>query len=123
MGIFDLFKKKSADEEMKIQAQQIENNTLNDERFKEESNKPFSMTIEDVFTISGRGTVVVGTIESGIIRFNDIVLIERIGRTTTIKGIEAFRKQMDVAQAGDNVGLLLEDIGRDEVQRGDKLKK
>ena len=123
MGIFDIFKRKSEDEQMKIQAQEMEKATLNAQNFKEDLNNPFSMTIQDVFTITGRGTVVVGKVESGRLQINDTILIERTGKIANVKGIEAFRKQIDSAQAGDDIGILLENIQRNDVEIGDKLKK
>ena len=83
----------------------------------------FQFTVEDVFTIRGCGTVVTGRIASGTIKEGDEVLITRPGasKKTTVAAIEAFRKQLKEAKAGDNVGLLLRDITKDDVQRGDVL--
>jgi len=83
------------------------------------------MPIEDVFSISGRGTVVTGRIERGILKLGDDVDIVgfKETRTTKVTGIEMFRKEMDEAQAGDNVGVLLRGIGKDEVERGMVLAK
>ncbi len=90
-----------------------------------ETDKPFLMPIEDVFTISGRGTVVTGRIERGIVRVNDEV--EIVGITPTVKttctGVEMFRKLLDEGVAGDNVGVLLRGTKREEVQRGQVLSK
>ena len=86
-----------------------------------EVDKPFLMPIEDVFTITGRGTVVTGRIERGIINVNetiDIVGIQEKTQQTTVTGVEMFRKLLDQGQAGDNVGLLLRGIKREEVERG-----
>jgi elongation factor Tu len=82
--------------------------------------KPFLMPVEDVFSISGRGTVVTGRVERGIIKVNDKVEIVGFGETinTTCTGVEMFRKILDQGQAGDNVGLLLRGIKRDDVERG-----
>src|SRR6056297_520633 len=82
--------------------------------------KPFLMPIEDVFSISGRGTVVTGRVERGIIKVNDKVEIVGFGETinTTCTGVEMFRKILDEGQAGDNVGLLLRGVKRDDVERG-----
>ena len=83
--------------------------------------KPFLMPIEDVFTITGRGTVVTGRIEQGIVKVGDKVQLVGIAEQTTettCTGVEMFRKLMDEGQAGDNVGLLLRGIDRDEVERG-----
>ena len=97
------------------------NNTVNTNYDKEGS---FLLSIEDVFTITGRGTVVTGTVERGSIKLNDKVQIVGLGATNKIVevvGIEAFRKQLDKAEAGDNVGLLLKDVAKEDVQRGQVL--
>ncbi|HKY58215.1 MAG TPA: elongation factor Tu [Aeromicrobium sp.] len=86
-----------------------------------DTEKPFLMAIEDVFTITGRGTVVTGKIERGIIKVNetvDIVGIKDEKQTTTVTGIEMFRKFLDEGQAGENVGLLLRGTKREDVERG-----
>ncbi len=85
-----------------------------------ETDKPFLMPIEDVFSITGRGTVVTGRVEQGILTTGtqvEIVGIRAI-QTTTVTGVEMFRKLLDEARAGDNVGLLLRGIGKEEVERG-----
>jgi elongation factor Tu len=85
-----------------------------------ETDKPFMMAIEDVFSITGRGTVVTGRIETGVVHVGEAV--EIIGlrelQKTTVTGVEMFRKLLDEGQAGDNVGLLLRGIGKDDVERG-----
>ena len=87
--------------------------------------KPFLMSIEDVFTITGRGTVVTGRVERGKLNLNDEVEIVGIKETqkTVVTGIEMFRKQLDYAEAGDNAGVLLRGISREQVQRGQVLAK
>jgi elongation factor Tu len=87
--------------------------------------KPFLMPIEDVFTISGRGTVVTGRIERGIVNINDEVEIVGIKETrkTVVTGVEMFKKSMKQGQAGDNVGILLRGIERNDVERGQVLAK
>ncbi|WP_460931252.1 elongation factor Tu, partial [Oleiagrimonas citrea] len=87
--------------------------------------KPFLMPVEDVFSISGRGTVVTGRVERGIIKVGEEVEIVGIRPTTktTVTGVEMFRKLLDQGQAGDNVGLLLRGTKRDEVERGQVLAK
>ena len=82
--------------------------------------KPFLMPIEDVFSITGRGTVVTGRVEQGMLNSGDTVEIVGIRdtQTTTVTGVEMFRKLLDEAQAGDNVGLLLRGTGKDDVERG-----
>ena len=88
-----------------------------------DTDKPFLMPIEDVFSITGRGTVVTGKIESGVIHVGDSMEIVGIKdtQTTTCTGVEMFRKLLDEGQAGDNVGLLLRGIGKEEVERGQVL--
>ena len=87
--------------------------------------KPFLMSIEDVMTITGRGTVVTGRVERGELKLNEEVEIVGIKdtRKTTVTGIEMFRKSLDSAQAGDNAGVLLRGITRDQVERGQVLAK
>ena len=87
--------------------------------------KPFLMSIEDVFTITGRGTVVTGRVERGRLNLNDEVEIVGIKDTqkTVATGIEMFRKQLDFAEAGDNAGVLLRGINREDVERGQVLAK
>ena len=90
-----------------------------------DNDKPFLMSIEDVFTITGRGTVVTGRVERGQLKLNDEVEIVGIKPTkkTVVTGIEMFRKQLDYAEAGDNAGVLLRGISREEVERGQVLAK
>ena len=87
--------------------------------------KPFLMSIEDVFTITGRGTVVTGRVERGQLRLNDEVEIVGLKDTqkTVVTGIEMFRKTLDYAEAGDNAGVLLRGISREDVERGQVLAK
>ncbi len=87
--------------------------------------KPFLMPIEDVFSISGRGTVVTGRIERGVVKVGEEVEIVGLGETrkTVATGVEMFRKLLDEGRAGDNVGVLLRGIGKDEVERGQVLAK
>jgi elongation factor Tu len=91
-----------------------------------EIDKPFLMPVEDVFTITGRGTVVTGRVERGIVKVNEEVEIVGIRPTstkTTVTGVEMFRKLLDQGQAGDNVGLLLRGIKREDVERGQVVVK
>ena len=90
-----------------------------------DNDKPFLMSIEDVFTITGRGTVVTGRVERGQLKLNDEVEIVGLKDTkkTVVTGIEMFRKQLDYAEAGDNAGVLLRGIDRSEVERGQVLAK
>ena len=88
--------------------------------------KPFLMPVEDVFSITGRGTVATGRIETGIIHVGDAVEIIGLGAeklTSTVTGVEMFRKLLDEGQAGDNVGLLLRGIDKNEIKRGMVLCK
>lgn len=88
--------------------------------------EPFRMPIEDVFSISGRGTVVTGKVERGVIKVGDTVVIKGGAGApikTTVTGIEMFRKLADTAKAGDNVGCLLKGVGPQDVQRGQVLSK
>lgn len=87
--------------------------------------KPFLMPIEDVFSIKGRGTVATGRIEQGIVKINDEVEIVGVRDTkkSVVTGIEAFKKQLDQGQAGDNAGVLLRGIERDDIERGQVLSK
>ena len=89
------------------------------------TDQPFLMPVEDVFTITGRGTVATGRVERGTIRVNDTVEIVGMGsqKQTVVTGVEMFRKLLDEAQAGDNVGLLLRGIQRTEIERGQVLCK
>ena len=90
-----------------------------------DTDKPFLMSIEDVFTITGRGTVVTGRVERGQLKLNDEVEIVGLKPTkkTVVTGIEMFRKQLDYAESGDNAGVLLRGISREEVERGQVLAK
>jgi len=90
-----------------------------------ETDKPFLMPVEDVFTITGRGTVATGRVERGQVKVGDPVEIIGIRdtQTTTVTGVEMFRKLLDYAEAGDNIGALLRGVSRDQVERGQVLAK
>jgi elongation factor Tu len=90
-----------------------------------ETDKPFLMPVEDIFTIQGRGTVATGRIERGIIKVNESVEIVGIRdtRTTVVTGVEMFKKLLDEGRAGDNVGLLLRGVDRKEIERGQVIAK
>ena len=91
-----------------------------------DNEKPFLMSIEDVFTITGRGTVATGRIETGVINTGDAVEILGMGDeklTSTITGVEMFRKILDRGEAGDNVGLLLRGIEKSDIRRGMVIAK
>ncbi|MCQ2467997.1 MAG: elongation factor Tu, partial [Clostridia bacterium] len=90
------------------------------------TDKPFLMPVEDVFTITGRGTVATGRLERGVVKVGDaaeIVGLQEEPKATTVTGVEMFRKQMDQAEAGDNIGALLRGIDRKEIERGQVLAK
>ncbi len=91
-----------------------------------DTDKPFLMPVEDVFTITGRGTVATGRVERGVLKLNDeieIVGIKEETKKTVCTGIEMFRKMLDEAQAGDNIGALLRGVQRTEIERGQVLSK
>ena len=91
-----------------------------------DTDKPFLMPVEDVFTITGRGTVATGRVERGVLHLNDeveIVGIKEDTKKTVVTGIEMFRKMLDEAQAGDNIGALLRGVQRSEIERGQVLSK
>jgi elongation factor Tu len=92
---------------------------------KRELDKPFLMPIEDVFSIKGRGTVATGRVEQGIVKINEEIEIVGVRPTTksVVTGVEMFKKQLDQGQAGDNVGILLRGIERDDIERGQVLAK
>ena len=90
------------------------------------TDKPFLMPIEDVFTITGRGTVATGRVERGTVKVGDtveIVGMSEEAKTTVVTGVEMFRKLLDLAEAGDNIGALLRGIDRKEIERGQVLAK
>ena len=91
-----------------------------------QTDKPFMMPVEDVFSITGRGTVATGRVERGQVKVGDVVEIvglEEEAKTTTVTGVEMFRKLLDYAEAGDNIGALLRGVAREEIQRGQVLAK
>lgn len=91
-----------------------------------DTDKPFMMPVEDVFSITGRGTVATGRVERGQLKVGDVVEIVGLSdkpKQTTVTGVEMFRKILDYAEAGDNIGALLRGIAREEVQRGQVLAK
>lgn len=91
-----------------------------------ETDKPFLMPVEDVFSITGRGTVATGRVERGIVKVGDVVEIIGLAEenaSTTVTGVEMFRKLLDQAQAGDNIGALLRGVAREDIQRGQVLAK
>ncbi len=134
MGLFDFFKKPKTDLEQyyedrkKREAQEAYNDISYQQNMSADTyNQPaFRITVEDVFTIIGRGTVIVGQVESGSVHVGDTVTLKRLNgsrRDVAVTGIEMFRKMMDVAQAGDNVGILLRGLTKDDISKGDVLYK
>ncbi|XRD25059.1 elongation factor Tu [Lysinibacillus fusiformis] len=91
-----------------------------------QTDKPFMMPVEDVFSITGRGTVATGSVERGQVKVGDVIEIIGIAeeaKSTTVTGVEMFRKLLDYAEAGDNIGALLRGVAREEIQRGQVLAK
>ena len=91
-----------------------------------DTEKPFMMPVEDVFSITGRGTVATGRVERGQVKVGDVVEIVGLSeepKSTTVTGVEMFRKLLDYAEAGDNIGALLRGVAREEIQRGQVLAK
>ena len=91
-----------------------------------DTEKPFMMPVEDVFSITGRGTVATGRVERGVVKIGDVVDIIGIveePKSTTVTGVEMFRKLLDYAEAGDNIGALLRGVSREDIQRGQVLAK
>jgi elongation factor Tu len=90
-----------------------------------ETDKPFLMSVEDVLSITGRGTVVTGRVDRGVVKVGDEIEIVGFGETrkSVVTGVEMFRKLLDQAQAGDNIGCLLRGIGKTDVERGQVLAK
>jgi len=91
-----------------------------------DKDKPFLMPVEDVFSITGRGTVATGRVERGVVKIQDeveIVGLEELTKKTVVTGVEMFRKLLDRAEAGDNVGCLLRGVDRKEIERGQVLAK
>ena len=117
MGLFDFFKPKNimVEQDNVQPVQSIQDVPM------QSSTGSFELTIEDVFSITGRGTVITGRVSSGTIRVGDEVTISPSGIRTTVTGIEQFRKSLDYAEAGDNIGMVLSGVSRDQVQRGNTI--
>ena len=127
MGFFDRFRKKKPDDGTYHRDRRLDSG---EEGYAAGSVygdcEAFRMTVQDVFTITGRGTVVTGLVASGSITAGDSVTLRRADGSTrevTVSGIEMFRKIVDTAVRGDNVGLLLRGVERNEIGRGDILEK
>lgn len=133
MGLFDFFKKLSKsdvelyyEERNKLTKEQSINNMQYCNSANNAFESGFSMVIEDVFSIRGKGTVVVGHIKSGFIRKGDTVTLQYINgatRSVVVAGIEKLSKRLDFAQAGEKVGMLLKGISDTDIGRGDILVK
>lgn len=125
MGLLDLFRKKRPDDGTYRRPEGTTSYYEDPERANG-SYGTFRITVEDVFSITGRGTVITGRVESGSVAVGDPVTLRRVDgsrREVTVTGIEMFRKMLDVAKQGDNVGLLLRGLDKSDVGRGDVLEK
>ena len=141
MGLFDLFKRPKTEQEQYYEeydrrnAQNAQNVTFSETSTVHTYQQPvsqnpfgenFRITVEDVFTITGRGTVITGRIASGIIREGETVTLQRVDGSqmqVVVGGIEMFRKILKSASAGDNVGLLIRNVTKADIGRGDILFK
>lgn len=124
MGFFDLFKKKRPDDGTYHRPEGAE--PCYGGGGAADSFGTFRITVEDVFTITGRGTVITGKVESGTVTVGDQVTLRRVDGSTrevTVAGLEMFRKMLNTAEQGDNVGLLLRGVTKSDVGRGDVLEK
>jgi len=99
--------------------------TVSDYQARAATGGPFRMVVEDVFTITGRGTVATGTVETGSVSVGDTLSIQTGSAmlNSTVSGLEVFRKRITVAHAGENIGLVLDGVARDDVQRGSVLSR
>jgi elongation factor Tu len=118
MGIFDFLKPKNimVDQNNVQPVQPVQTVPIN-------SNGAFEFVIEDIFMITGRGTVVTGRVLKGVVKVGDEVTISPSGIRTVVTGIEQFRKTLDYAQEGDNAGILLRGVSREQIQKGNMLIK
>lgn len=133
MGLFDFFKKSSESdvelyyrERNKLNKEQSINNMQYNNGANNMLQSGFSLVVEDVFSIRGKGTVITGRIKSGSVRTGDTVTLQRVNSTTrsvVVVGIEKFSKRLDFAQAGENVGMFLKDVSKNDISRGDILIK
>ncbi len=124
MGFFDLFKKKRPDVGTYHRPEGAE--SCYGAGGAADGFGTFRITVEDVFTITGRGTVITGKVESGTVTVGDQVTLRRADGSTrevTVAGLEMFRKMLNTAEQGDNVGLLLRGVTKSDVGRGDVLEK
>lgn len=129
MGLFDIFKKKEKTDVEKYyeERQQTQNYASpTQQSYFNPQGDNFQFLVDDIFTITGKGMVVTGNIKSGTISVGDSVNIVRNGmvvKSTTITGIEEFKKLLKTAQAGQNVGILLSEVRKKEIAKGDILTK
>ena len=128
MGIFDIFKRKQMDIQTEIPQQQNSSTSVKpavsvQNTIPAEITNNFVMQVEDVFTITGRGTVVTGRVLRGRVDLNDNLIIRETGMSVIVSGIEQFRKILDYAQEGDNVGILIKDLPRNQISSGMYLVK
>lgn len=133
MGLFNFLKKSNKsdvelyyEERNKHTKEEISNNKYNYNAADTSSPSTFRIKVEDVFTITGKGTVIVGTVESGSVSIGDTVTLRRVNgvtRDVVVLGIEKFKKLLNVAHKGENVGILLSDISRKDIGNGDILTK
>lgn len=129
MGLFDLFKRKEMEMQTPTHTPPVNNAPQHMQESIEQNtitidiSGNFVFQVEDVFTITGRGTVVTGKVLKGRVDINDMVTIKETGVSTVITGIEQFRKTLNYAQEGDNAGLLIDNIPRDQISRGMHLVK
>ena len=129
MGLFDLFKRPKTEQEEYYENYDKQNSSkADDTAFTDNyyTSTGFSLTVEDVFTITGRGTVVVGRVASGSVKVGDTVTLKRTNGSTitvTITAIEMFRKILQTAKEGDDVGLLLRGLTKADIGPGDMLVK
>ena len=130
MGLFDLFRRPKTEQEEYYDnyARYNSQKATADDAFIEDyyASMGFSLTVEDVFTITGRGTVIVGHVASGAVKVGDTVTLHRTNGSTcqvTVAGIEMFRKILDTAFEGDHVGLLLRGVTKADIAPGDVLTK
>lgn len=126
MGLFDFLKKPKTDMEQYYEARNASTSFDPYDAQSVMGSQTFRLTVEDVFSITGRGTVVTGQVESGSVNVGDEVIIQRQNVTMTksvVTGIEQFRKLLNSAGPGDNVGLLLRGLSKNDISKGDVITK
>ena len=126
MGLFDFLKKPKTDMEQYYEARNASASFNPYDAQSVMDSQTFCLTVQDVFSITGRGTVVTGQVESGSVNVGDEVIIRRQNGTMTksvVTGIEQFRKLLNYAQVGDNVGILLRGLSKNDIGQGDVITK